>query len=113
MKNIDSVYMTNRPFNSGKEIFADGSGKIKTKESKELMHACREFESLLVNQILKEMRQTVPEGGVFEKSNSIKIWESYKDEKLAIQISSGNNNLGLSNYLYDQLNKDSMVSVIL
>jgi flagellar protein FlgJ len=112
MNDIASVYMTNKPFNTGKEIFAGNNGKVKTREDKELMHACREFESLLVNQILKEMRETVPEGGLFEESNSIKIWESYRDEKLAIQISSGNNNLGLSNYLYDQLNKDSMVSVI-
>lgn len=67
-----------------------------------LMDACREFEAYFLNTMLKQMRATVPDGGLTEKSMARDIFESMYDEQLSIEMAKGQG-IGLAKDLYRQL----------
>lgn len=71
-------------------------------DPQKLMEVCRQFEAIFVNMMLKQMRATVTEGGLTEKSHARGIYESLHDEKLAEEISKGQG-VGLAKELYKQL----------
>ncbi len=78
--------------------------KIKDHGKQELKVACQQFESIFLNHILKSMRATVPDGGLFEKSVAFDIVQSMHDEALAEQVSL-NGGIGLANQIYEQLSR--------
>jgi flagellar protein FlgJ len=67
-----------------------------------LKKACSDFESLFINYMLKSMRSSIQEGGIFEHSEESKMFRSMFDEKLADEISSSGG-LGLGETLYKRL----------
>ncbi|GAB6086266.1 rod-binding protein [Alkaliphilus crotonatoxidans] len=69
-------------------------------QPEELLKACKEFESILVNLMLKQMRATVPVDS--EKSQAREIYESMYDEALSQELVQGEG-LGLAKQLYQQL----------
>jgi flagellar protein FlgJ len=71
------------------------------KDSK-LRKQCTEFESFLYNSMLKSMRGTVPEDGLFSGGNAEKIYTSMLDEEYS-QMMSEKMNSGLADALYKQL----------
>ena len=73
-----------------------------SEDDKKLMEACREFESIFTYMMLKEMKKTVPEDGLVEKSQGTIMFEEMHLEELSKEMSQGDNGLGLAQQLYDQ-----------
>ncbi|MFO7752571.1 MAG: rod-binding protein [Desulfobacteraceae bacterium] len=75
----------------------------KLKEKQELKEACDGFEAIFLKTVMKSMRETLPEDGLFKTSNEMDIYKSMHDEHLSEQISQGDNSVGISEFLYRQL----------
>jgi len=75
---------------------------IKERDDEELMEACEGFEAYFVQRLFKEMRKTIPDGGLFESSNEKEIYEDMLDEKYSETISKSNG-AGIATALYKQL----------
>lgn len=69
---------------------------------KALKKACRDFESLFVNYMLKEMRQTVPQDGMLGGGQAEKMYTSMMDSEVAKEISR-QRGLGLAPMMYHQM----------
>lgn len=78
---------------------------IKTPEDAEkLQEVCKEFEAIFLNMMLKQMRRTVPEGNLVEKSFAREMYESMQDEEMAKEMAKGRG-IGLAQELYKQLSR--------
>lgn len=75
------------------------------KKKKELMKACQDFESIFLNIMLQEMRNTVPKDELTEQSLGKDIFESMLYEKYADEMAKSNS-IGLAKIIYDQLSKN-------
>lgn len=73
-------------------------------DPEKLMDVCRDFESVFLNIVLKEMRKTIPESDLVEKSYAREMFESMQDEELAKEMSKGRG-VGLAQELYKQLSR--------
>lgn len=73
-------------------------------EKTKLRDACKDFEAILLNKILGEMRRSIPEDGLFEKSYGEKIYQSMLDEETTKQWAHGKGT-GLGELLYQQLSR--------
>jgi len=68
----------------------------------DLEAASQEFESLLLNFMIREMRATVPESALFPQSMAEQIFSGMRDEKIAGEMSR-NGGVGISRMIFDQL----------
>jgi peptidoglycan hydrolase FlgJ len=75
------------------------------KEDPALKKACSDFESLLVSQMLKKMRDTLPKTDLFGSKDKEEIFQSMLDDETAKHLSE-NGSLGLADLLYSQLSTD-------
>ncbi|MEE9239898.1 MAG: rod-binding protein [bacterium] len=64
----------------------------------------QDFEALFVQRLLKEMRKSVPKGGLMEKSLSMEWFEEMFDEAVAKEISAGES-IGMAQIIYEQLTR--------
>jgi peptidoglycan hydrolase FlgJ len=76
----------------------------KLTESSELRKTCQAFESLFVNQVMKEMRDTITKDDFLDGGQAEQIYTSLLDEKFAEEIAT-NGSLGLAKKLYESLSK--------
>ena len=67
-----------------------------------LKKACQDFESIFVQMVFKNMRSTVPEDTLLEKSQAQSIFEGMLDEELSKKVS-GAGGMGIANMLFNQL----------
>ncbi len=67
-----------------------------------LLAACRELEAVFLNLLAKEMRKTVPEGGLFGKSRAQEFFTGMLDEALTEEASKSGT-AGLADLLFLQL----------
>jgi flagellar protein FlgJ len=67
-----------------------------------LRQACRDFESILTQQMMQQMRQTVPENSLFSGGRAEEIYTSMMDGEMAKTFAQGRG-LGLSEVMYRQL----------
>ncbi len=72
-------------------------------KAQKLETACRDFEAILLNQMLQTMRQNLPEGGLFDASPQQKMYQSLFDEKMTWEIVQGGGGVGLADDLYREL----------
>lgn len=80
-----------------------GKKAEKTEDQKQLLEACQEFEAIFTNIMLKEMRNTVGESSLTEKSRGEEIFQEMYDEELTTEVSEGNNGMGIAKMLYNQM----------
>ena len=73
-----------------------------TGRQEDLQKACRDFESLFVNYMLQQMRQTVPQNSMFGGGQPEKIYTSMMDQEVAKEISR-QRGMGLAPILYHQM----------
>ncbi|GMG95563.1 rod-binding protein [Tepidimicrobium xylanilyticum] len=71
------------------------------KEDEALKEVCKEFESIFLAMMFKEMKKTVPENGLIEKSTAQKIFEEMYIDELSKEISK-ENGVGIAEMLYQQ-----------
>lgn len=76
----------------------------KTKDLAALRKSSQEFEALLLMEMLKSMRKSVPDGGLFEKDTSTEIFRDMLDSETAKAASRGKG-LGIGEAMYNQLAK--------
>jgi len=73
--------MENASTRSGRTgITGDAARKA---DEERLAAACAEFESLFINQLLKEMRAAIPKGGLIDGGNAEQIYTAMLDAELA------------------------------
>jgi len=77
-----------------KKAFDDG-------DKKKLKEACDQFEAIMLQMLYKQMKATVPEGGLTEKSTAREMFEDMLDETLMEK--SSQRGIGLSDMMYRQL----------
>jgi murein DD-endopeptidase MepM/ murein hydrolase activator NlpD len=75
---------------------------LSPREAKRLEAACAEFESLLINLVMKQMRKTVTKSGLIDGGMGEEIFTGMMDEEIAKQMSS-RQGLGLRVALMEQL----------
>jgi len=68
----------------------------------DLKEASEQFESLLLNFMIREMRATVPESGLLPRSMAEEIFTDMMDEKIADDMAKSGG-IGLSRLIFDQL----------
>lgn len=93
--------------NSTSPVKADVQTRYK-EDPEKLMEVCKQFESVFLNMMLKQMRATVVEGGLTEKSHGRDIFESMQDEGLAQEMAKGNG-VGLAQFLYKQMQRQIVI----
>jgi peptidoglycan hydrolase FlgJ len=85
------------------------SGKTPAPEQeKKLKKACADFESILVFQLLKTMRQTIPKNGLWGHSHGKDTYEMMLDQKIADEMAKKGEGLGLQKMLYNQIVKQHL-----
>ncbi|TYQ14616.1 UNVERIFIED_CONTAM: flagellar protein FlgJ [Acetivibrio alkalicellulosi] len=75
------------------------------KDEEALKKVCKEFEGLLLGMIYKQMKATVPKGGLIPPQAGREIFESMLDDKI-IEEASKNRSYGLAEDLYKQLSRN-------
>ncbi|PAB58278.1 rod-binding protein [Anaeromicrobium sediminis] len=78
-------------------------------KNKDLKEACNQFEEYFVNLMLKNMKSTIGDSDLTEKSNGRQIFEEMLDEKIASNMARGRG-LGLANEMYKQLTKNERIN---
>ncbi len=95
---IDSINYSNTyqtEFESKKDAVDADSFKKKleeaadSKDEKKLRDVCEQFEAVFVNMLFKEMRKTVQEGGLVEKSQARETFEGMLDEEMSKKVTEG------------------------
>lgn len=76
----------------------------KSQQDTELNKACRDFESIFVNYMMKQMRQTVMKQEVMGTSRSEELYTSMLDSEVAKNVSQARG-IGLADVLYKQMSK--------
>lgn len=79
------------------------TGRYSEAELRKLKKVCADFESIFTYQMLKTMRQTIPQSKIGMSNFGKDTYTAIVDQKLAETISANGNGLGLKKVLYDQL----------
>lgn len=74
----------------------------KAKDLASLKESCQEFESLLLMEMLKAMRKTVPDGGLVEKDSAGEMFQDMLDSETVRSAGKGRG-LGLAEAMYEQM----------
>jgi len=82
-----------------------GGNASSDKRDAELKETCCELESLFINYLLKEMRQTIDKSGFISGGRAEEIYTSMLDTNLAKQFAH-KGGIGLSSIFMEQLSKD-------
>lgn len=87
-------------------LHASARGTV-TERRQALRQVARDFEAILVQQMIGAMRRTVGESGLIEKGAGERIFESMLDEEWAKKLSASGGPNGLSEMLYRQLSQQA------
>lgn len=74
------------------------------KSHKEIVSAAKDFEALLLNQMINEMWKSVPEDSLFGKSQEREYFQEMLNTEIAKEISMGNG-LGIQDMVIAELEK--------
>ena len=71
-----------------------------------LKQACADFESIFVYYMLKSMRKSLPQNGLFDNSQGQKAYKAMADQAMSENIARGKG-MGLGELLYNQLTQSA------
>jgi len=96
--------------NSGKNIVGQpipqtAEQKAQEGKTRQLKKACADFESLLIYNMLKTMRNTIPKSGLLNSFPGKDTYNMLIDQQMAADMARAGNGLGLQKILYEQLTK--------
>jgi flagellar protein FlgJ len=89
--------------NDSKSGFELNGSKSPAEKKEELMEVAKKFESLLIHQMLKEMRKTIQKSELLN-SFSLQQYESMLDEEIANTMAE-DRGIGLADMLFYQLSR--------
>lgn len=72
--------------------------------------AAKQFEALLLQQVLKSMRDATPKGGMFDSDES-RMYQSLLDQQLAMQLATRSGGIGLAKVIERQLGGNNGAAV--
>jgi len=72
---------------------------------KKLRKACRDFESIFLFNLFKEMRKTIPHSGMLPSAPGKETFQMMFDQKVAEDLSGRGEGMGLQKMLYEQLRR--------
>lgn len=81
-----------------------GSKLSEEAKAKKLREACEGFESIFIQKMWQEMRNTVPKGGMMHSSQE-RIWQDMYDQELSKSMTSAGG-IGLADMMYEQLTRN-------
>jgi len=87
---------------SVKALPGSTAARMAPKSADKLEQACKDFESLFINQMMQQMRKTVPQDGLFNGGRAEKIYTEMLDSEMAKSIAN-QRGMGLASILYRQL----------
>jgi Rod binding protein. len=70
-------------------------------DREKLKEVCAQFEAIMLKTLYKQMKATIPKGGLFEESNAREIFEDMLDDELMQQCSK--RGVGIADMIYKQL----------
>ncbi len=73
-----------------------------TAKENRLQKSCKDFEAIILKQMLTTMRKSVPKSGLFNNNFADDIYQSMSDEELAKSLAQ-EEGMGLGDALYRQL----------
>ena len=82
-----------------------------TKRQEKLRKACKDFEAIMLQQMLKTMRQSIPKGGLVDQSHASDLYRSMQDEELAKAMANGRGT-GLADFLYKRITRETKTTTI-
>ncbi|MEN6521539.1 MAG: rod-binding protein [Armatimonadota bacterium] len=82
-----------------------------TRDDKSLKNACMEFESVLVHQMIKNMRNSVIKSDLFGSSEKEEMFQDMMDEETSKNFSK-TGSIGLADVMYRQLIQQNTAKVI-
>ncbi len=71
-------------------------------QGRELRNACEEFEAIILDKLLSSMRESIPEGGLYEDSFAKDMFQSMSDQSLSRGLAHSKG-AGLGEILFNQL----------
>lgn len=74
----------------------------KARDLQSLRKSSEEFETMLVTEMIKAMRKSVPKGGLFEKDMATETFTEMLDVETA-KASTGGKGLGIADMMYKQM----------
>ena len=111
LTSIYNDYLQTQKSNASLEkMKADLIEKNKGSDDKQLMEACKQFESYFLEQVFKEMQKTVPETEYSSKATGTMV-DCYKDNMIQqiATMSTEKEGLGLAQMLYEQMKRNNEV----
>lgn len=80
----------------------DNAQGLSTQEDAKLREACKDFEAILIKQMLDAMRKTVPESSLLERNQGQDIFEDMLYQEYAEQMADSQS-IGISDMMYRQM----------
>jgi len=82
----------------------DKLNSAKEKQDDEgLLKACKEFEAIFMDIVIKEMQSTITDGGLTEKSYARDVYEDMLNEELSKETTKSEDGIGLAKVLYESM----------
>jgi len=75
------------------------------RDPKQLKQAAQQFEAIFLRQMFKEMRATIPDGGLIKRGNADAIFTDLQDAQAA-QMMAARGGIGLTDLMMQQLTSD-------
>lgn len=83
---------------------AEGGAKTMTaEEDAALKKACQEIEAIFIQQMLKQMRATVPKSELIPESSATQLYQDMLDSEYSKLMSESSQSFGIADMLYKQL----------
>ncbi|RJQ51082.1 MAG: hypothetical protein C4530_20620 [Desulfobacteraceae bacterium] len=77
---------------------------LKGPDDERLKKACADFEGILLNFMVQNMKKTLPEGGLFPKSHQSDVYESMFFQEISSKLAR-ERGIGIGDALYRQASK--------
>lgn len=98
---INNIQVHNDPTLLQKKV----ESAAKKMEDEKLKEVCKEFESIFLSTMLKEMKKTIPDDGLIEKGMATEIFEDMYIDEVSQEVSKDGDGIGIAKMLYEQFNK--------
>ncbi|TVQ76247.1 MAG: flagellar biosynthesis protein FlgJ [Bradymonadales bacterium] len=77
---------------------------LRSKSREELKEAAKQFETMFMNLVVKQMRQAVPDSGLLGENSKVHFFQGMLDEEYS-RLAGENKSNGLSQMIYQNLLK--------
>ncbi|HAR61953.1 MAG: hypothetical protein DKM50_10785 [Candidatus Margulisiibacteriota bacterium] len=102
LTNTNSLMISNSYDEQRYKKSVSNSSDTKSNDLAKTEKATKEFEAYFINYMFKEMKKTIPQGGLFSKNDGEKIFEEMRDQKYA-EMMANRGGIGLSRIMTEHL----------